>query len=98
MISSPDWPIYGCDRDSVVEQNVMTINLSPQLEAALAQQARQRGVPLETVALDALQERFLPKIFPIDPRDEWERRLFGAALDCGVSVADSSLSSDGLYE
>jgi hypothetical protein len=31
-------------------------------------------------------------------RDEWERRLFGAALDCGVSVPDSALSSDGLYK
>jgi uncharacterized protein (DUF433 family) len=34
----------------------------------------------------------------VEPRDDWERRLFGAALDCGVSVPDCALSSDGLYE
>ena len=32
------------------------------------------------------------------PADEWERRLFGAAVDCVVSVPDAALSSDGLYE
>jgi len=30
--------------------------------------------------------------------DEWERQLFGAARDCGVSVPDAALGSDGLYE
>ncbi len=76
----------------------MFINLPPQLEAALCEQARQRGVTPEIVALDALRERFLPKVPPVEPRDDWERRLFGAALDCGVSVPDSALSSDGFYE
>jgi hypothetical protein len=32
------------------------------------------------------------------PADEWERWLFAAAIDCGVSVPDAALSSDGLYE
>jgi hypothetical protein len=76
----------------------MVINLPPQLEAALSEQARRRGVAPEILALDALRERFLPKVPPVEPRDDWERRLFGAALDCGVSVPDSALSSDGLYE
>lgn len=35
---------------------------------------------------------------PPAPADEWERRVFGAALDCGVSVPDAALSSDGLYD
>lgn len=76
----------------------MVLNLTPQLEAALNEQARQRGVAPEALALEVLQERFLPKLPSLEPRDEWERRLFGAALDCGVSVPDSALSSDGLYE
>jgi len=50
------------------------------------------------LALDALRDRFLPKVPPVEPRDDWERKLFGAAIDCGVSVPDSALSSDGLYE
>jgi hypothetical protein len=77
----------------------MVINLTPQLEAALSDQARRQGIAPEILALDALRERFLPKVVPpVEPRDEWERRLFGAAIDCGVSVPDSALSSDGLYD
>jgi hypothetical protein len=76
----------------------MVINLTPQLEAALSEQARRRGVEPEVLALDALRERFLPKAPLVEPRDDWERSLFEAAIDCGVSVPDSTLSSDGLYE
>ena len=76
----------------------MVINLTPQLEAALSEQARQRGVSPEILALVALGDRFLTKIPPVEPRDEWERRLFGAAVDCGVSLSDEALSSNGLYE
>ncbi len=75
----------------------MVINLTPQLEAVLAEQARQRGVAPEDLALDVLRDRFLPKA-AVEPQDDWERQLFGAALDCGVSVPDSALCSDGLYE
>jgi hypothetical protein len=72
----------------------MVITLPPRLEAALSEQARRRGVAPEVLAVDALRDRFLP----IEPRDEWERRLFGCAIDCGVSVPDSALTSDALYE
>ena len=53
---------------------------------------------LEDGALPLLLERFLGNMPTVEPKDEWERRLFGAAIDCGVSVPDSALSSDGLYE
>ena len=76
----------------------MVITLTPQLAAVLSEQARRRGVAPDALALEALRERFLPEPGPIEPRDEWERRLFGAAIDCAVSVPDSALSSDGLYE
>jgi hypothetical protein len=35
---------------------------------------------------------------PVVPQDEWERKLFAAAIDCGVSVSNEALSSEGLYE
>jgi hypothetical protein len=76
----------------------MVVHLPPQLETALSEHARRRGVSPETLALEALRERFLPALPAVEPLDEWERRLFGAALDCGVSVPDSALSSEGLYE
>lgn len=78
--------------------SAMVIKLPPQLEAALREQARQRGIAPENLVIDMLRDRFLPSKAPVEPRDDWERRLFGAAIDCGVSVPDSALSSDGLYE
>jgi hypothetical protein len=76
----------------------MVINLSPQLEAALTEQARRRGVAPEVLALEALQERFLGTASLLQPRDEWERGLLEAARDCGVSLPDWALSSEGLYD
>ena len=75
----------------------MSINLPPELESALAAQARQRGVAPEALAVELLRRHLLPPT-PLTPTDEWERRLFALAIDCGVSVPDSALSSDGLYE
>jgi hypothetical protein len=75
----------------------MVITLEPDLEAALSEQARKRGVAPEALALQALRERFLgPVVAP--PRDEWERRLRSAATDCGVSLSNEAVSSEGLYD
>jgi hypothetical protein len=80
------------------ELRVMVINVGPELAAVITEQARRRGVSPEKLAVDTLRDQFLPRVPPVEPRDDWERRLFGAAIDCGVSVPDSALSSDGLYE
>lgn len=77
----------------------MVINLTPQLETVLiSEQAHRRGVTPEILALDALRDRFLPKVSPVQPQDEWERRLLSAASDCGVSLSNEAVSSEGLYE
>lgn len=76
----------------------MVITLGPDLEAALSELGRRRGVAPEVLALDALRERFIPPVAPPQPRDEWERRLLGAASDCGVSLPHEAVSSEGLYE
>jgi hypothetical protein len=75
----------------------MVINLGPELEAALNEQARRQGVAPEELALSALWERFLPPA-PPEPRDGWERGLLDAARPWGVSLPDSALSSEGLYD
>jgi hypothetical protein len=77
---------------------MMVLNLPASLETALNEHARRRGIAPEALALEVLRRQFLPAPPPVEPRDDWERRLFGAALDCGVSVPDSALSSDALYE
>jgi hypothetical protein len=35
---------------------------------------------------------------PVTPRDEWERVVLGVATDCGTSLSDSAVSSEGIYE
>jgi hypothetical protein len=72
----------------------MVINLTPPLEAAISEQAKRRGVDPEKLALDVLRDRFLP----VEPRDEWERKLFEAAVDCGFSPPDWALSREALYD
>jgi hypothetical protein len=74
----------------------MVITVGAELEAALNERARREGVAPEEVALKALRERFLAAA--LQPRDEWERGLLGAARDYGVSLPDSALSSEGLYD
>ena len=76
----------------------MVLTLGPELEAALNKAARQRGVAPEVVALTALRQRFLSAASSLQPRDEWEQGLLAAARDCGVSLPDSALSSEGLYD
>lgn len=74
----------------------MTITLGPELETALNDLARRQGTTSEALALTALRERFL--VTPIQPRDEWERRLLGLAKDCGVSLPDAALSREAIYD
>jgi hypothetical protein len=76
----------------------MTITLSPELEAALSEVAQRQGMAPEVLALSILKERLLPPALPIEPRDEWERRLLGLAKDWGVSLSNEALSRDEMYE
>jgi hypothetical protein len=76
----------------------MVITLTPQLEAALSEQGGRRGMAPEVLALDALREHFIPASNPLQPRDEWERRLLEAATDCGVSLTNEQLSREEMYE
>ena len=76
----------------------MVIHISPELEAALIESARSRGTTPDALAIGALRERFLPPMPAVEPRDEWERALLRAATNCGVSLSDSALSRENLYE
>jgi hypothetical protein len=74
----------------------MTITLSPDLEAAVNEQARQKGISPESLVLNALREKFAAQ--PVEARDEWERLVLAAGTDCGVSLSNEALSSEGLYD
>jgi len=75
----------------------MELSLSPQLVKALADQAQRKGIEPDVLAEAVLRRELIPLPHPT-PVDEWEKRLFAAALDCGVSVPDTALSSEGLYD
>jgi hypothetical protein len=76
----------------------MVITLTQELEAALKDVASRSGVAPEVLALDALRDRFLGTAAPVQPQDEWERRLLAVTKDCGVSLPDWAVGSEGLYE
>jgi hypothetical protein len=77
--------------------NAMVLRLSSELEAALAAKAQQRGIAPEIFAEEMLRKQLIP-VAPPMPIEDWERRLFSVAVDCGVSVSDEALSSEGLYD
>lgn len=76
----------------------MVITLGPDLAAALNDSARKQGISPEELAIKALRDRFLAPGLRVQPRDEWERGLLAAASDCGVSLSNEAVSSEGLYE
>lgn len=68
----------------------MTITLTPELEAAIGDTARGRGLTAEEVALGALREKFLPASFPEDGDhlSEWEQQISVAALQVEAVTAE----------
>jgi hypothetical protein len=76
----------------------MVITLQPDLQAALEDYARQRGVASEEAVALALRERLLVPARRLEPQDDWERHLLTAASDCGTALSNEALSSEGLYE
>jgi len=75
----------------------MVITLDPELESALNEVARHKGVAPEVLALNVLRERIL-SMHVLVPRDEWEHELLKAATDCGVSLSNEALSREELYD
>jgi len=76
----------------------MTITIEADLEAALKGRAQAQGISPEEFAVRTLRERLLPRPQLREPRDDWERLLRSAASDCGVSLSNEALSSEGLYD
>jgi hypothetical protein len=76
----------------------LVISVPPELEGALNALATQKGVTLEDLVIDVLRDRLGTLSRPIEPHDDWERLILQAGMNCGVSLADEALSSEGLYE
>ena len=74
----------------------MTVTLTVELEQAIGEDARRRGVTLEEAALTALRERFLPEL-PFggteDNLSEWELEISAAALQVDAALAEQRKAS-----
>ncbi len=75
----------------------MVINLDSKLETAVNAEATREGVAPEELVLKVLRTQLLAAT-PLEPRDEWERELLEAAKPWGISLTDSAVSSEGLYD
>ena len=76
----------------------MVIHLDTALAAALTAEASRSGTPAAELAVATLRRQFLTIDATLAPRDEWERRLLGAASDCGVSLPHEAFVGEALYE
>jgi hypothetical protein len=76
----------------------LVISVPPELERALNALARQQGVAPEDLVVDVLRDRLAAPTGTIEPCDDWERLILQAGTNCGVSLPDEALSSEGLYE
>jgi hypothetical protein len=74
----------------------MVLNLGPEIEAILNEAASRQGVTAEELAIKTLKDHFARS--RIQPRDDWGRLLLEAASDCGVSLSNEALSSEGIYD
>ncbi len=75
----------------------MVINLDAELETAVNAEASREGVAPEELVLKVLRTQLL-STSPLEPRDDWERDLLQSAKPWGVSLPNSALSSEGLYD
>ena len=79
-----------------------TILLSPEVEQAAQQEAERLGLTLSDLVAQVLRTKLLPQktSHPAVSAQtvEWDRWLLALGKDCGVSLSDESLSSEGLYE
>ena len=80
----------------------MTIQLTPDLEAAVTDEAQRLGTTPEMVVQRAVQDHLRARVTPPKPdasaAQEKLKRVLAVARDCGVSHSDEALSSEGLYD
>ncbi len=80
----------------------MTIQLSADLEAAVIDEAERLGTTPEVVVSRAIQEHLRARATPVTPDRsaalEKLKRILAVARDCGVSLSNEALSSEGLYD
>ena len=96
--------LLGIDRMTVAERKALVHEIwisLPEVERTLVPAA----TPAEAVASDEVPaprritpEEAAERMNNFVPRDEFERLLVSLGKDCGVSLSDEALSSEGIYD
>ena len=80
----------------------MSINLAPDLERAVTDEARRLGTTPEGFVEQTLRQRIAetrqPKATAVEDREERLQRLLSIVRTYGISHTNESLSSEGLYD
>jgi len=80
----------------------MTINLSADLLAAIADEAQRLGTTPDRIVELSLQEHLRPQVARRSgcppTAEERLQRILAVTKDCGVSLSSEALSSEGLYD
>ena len=76
----------------------MVVELDPELEAALIERAERERIAPEALVLKVLRERFLTSVPAKGPRGDLKELLRSVAKDCGVSLPNSALSREEIYD
>jgi hypothetical protein len=79
----------------------MVITPPPELVEALTKAAEEQGVTPEALAIDTLRStftRFMPSSTAPLSHEEWHANLRKAATHCGVSLSNSALSREEIYD
>jgi hypothetical protein len=93
---SGDFPTArGYNRRST-DEPAMTLNLTPELETALAAWAAIRQLTPDALVAELLEPLLLPA--PPEPKSEFERKLLSASTPCGVALSGHQLSREVMYD
>lgn len=76
----------------------MMIEINAELEVALQESAKKKGMSAEALARQILGEKLKKNRKPFEPQADWEKLLMSAASDCGVSPPNSAFTRDELYD
>jgi len=75
---------------------MVQVTLPTELERLAVEQARRAGKSPQDFVLGILRQSLLAPNSTPATKQEWRQKLTMASADCGTSLSDDALSSDGL--
>lgn len=77
---------------------MVQVTLPPELERVAIEQAQRAGKSPQDFVLALLERSLLPADTSPASAEEWRRRLEAASVDCGSSLTNEAVSSNGIYD